>query len=125
MQQETYTELPKVLLMLISKVAANGKIYSNIAEWYNSLPEKNGGFSIIINPESTKVIKIKVKDKALSDTPYFKFNELFNNGVPIPMTEMEGIQIEEKEKMVKMDLWDKEHKIHWIGWLLKSWILEG
>ena len=38
---------------------------------------------------------------------------------------MYGIKIEEKDKMVKMDLWDKDHKIHWVGWLLKNWFLEG
>lgn len=120
-----FTELPKIFSMLIEKVVADNKEYSNINEWFNSLPKKEGNFTVILNPVKTEVTKIIVKEQALSDTPFFKFNKFYNNDKPIPMTEMYGIKIEEKDKMVKMDLWDKDHKIHWVGWLLKNWFLEG
>ena len=121
----TFIELPKIFSTMIGKVVVDGKSYKNIVEWYNSLPIKEGEFIVTFNLKDTLETKIVVKDLALSDTPFFKFNALYNNGNPIPKVEMYGIKIDEKDKMVKMDLWDKEHKIHWVGWLLKSWILSG
>lgn len=58
----TFTELPKTLLNLISKIKVEDKEYNNIKEWYNSLPKKEGNFIIVLNP-STKNIKVeKVKE---------------------------------------------------------------
>ena len=54
------------------------------------------GEFIIINPLSSTNRKVVVKEVALHDTPYFKFNELYNNNNPIPMVEMYGVLLEEK-----------------------------
>ena len=121
----TFTELTKILTTMVSKVVVDGKEYKNITEWYNSLDKKEGEYTILFNSSTSDFKKVIVKEQALSDTPFFKFNQIYNSNHPIPKTEMYGIKIEEKDKMVKMDLWDKDHKIHWVGWLLKSWILEG
>lgn len=122
---DTFTELPKLFTTMIGKVVEDGKEYKNIVEWYNSLPEKDGEHIVLLNIRNTDSVKVVVKEQALSDTPFFKFNAIYNSGNPIPKTEMYGMKIDERDKMVKMDLWDKEQKIHWVGWLLKSWILEG
>ena len=119
----TFTEIPKTLLNLISSVMVDGVLYKNISEWVSNI--KDGENVLIINPIKQDSHKVIVKDLALHDTPFFKFNEIYNNNNPIPMVEMFGVTLEEKEKMIKMDLWDKDHKIHWVGWLLKSWILEN
>lgn len=119
----TFTEIPKTLLNLISNVMVDGVLYKNISEWLSNI--KEGENVLIINPIKQDAHKVVVKESALHDTPFFKFNSIYNAGNPIPKTEMYGIKIEEKDKMVKMDLWDKDHKIHWVGWLLKSWILEN
>ena len=71
MKQETFKELPKIFSMLIEKVVADNKEYSNINEWFNSLPKKEGNFTVILNPVKTEVTKIIVKEQALSDTPFF------------------------------------------------------
>ena len=117
-----FTDIPKTLLNLISSVMVNGVVYKNLKDWCANIVE--GENIIIINPLSSINRKVIVKEVALHDTPYFKFNELYNNNNPIPMVEMYGVLLEEKDKTVKMDLWDKEHKVHWSGWLLRSWILE-
>ena len=117
-----FTDIPKTLLNLISSVMVNGVVYKNLKDWCANIVE--GENIIIINPISSTNRKVIVKEVALHDTPYFKFNELYNNNNPIPMVEMYGVLLEEKDKTVKMDLWDKEHKVHWSGWLLRSWILE-
>lgn len=117
-----FTDIPKTLLNLISSVMVDGIVYKNLKDWCANIVE--GENIIIINPISSTNRKVIVKEVALHDTPYFKFNELYNNNNPIPMVEMYGVLLEEKDKTVKMDLWDKEHKVHWSGWLLKSWILE-
>jgi len=117
-----FTDIPKTLLNLISSVMVNGVVYKNLKDWCANIVE--GENIIIINPLSSTNRKVIVKEVALHDTPYFKFNELYNNNNPIPMVEMYGVLLEEKDKTVKMDLWDKEHKVHWSGWLLRSWILE-
>lgn len=117
-----FTDIPKTLLNLISSVMVNGIVYKNLKDWCANIVE--GENIIIINPISSTNRKVIVKEVALHDTPYFKFNELYNNNNPIPMVEMYGVLLEEKDKTVKMDLWDKEHKVHWSGWLLRSWILE-
>lgn len=119
----TFTEIPKTLLNLISSVRVDGVLYKNISEWVSNI--KEGENVLIINPIKQDTHKVVVKESALHDTPFFKFNSIYNANNPIPKTEMYGIKIEEKDKMVKMDLWDKDHKIHWVGWLLKSWILEN
>lgn len=124
MKQETFTELPKSFKMLIEKVVVDGKEYKNIMEWYESLNNKEGEFTIFLNTKSSKFSKIVVKEQALKDTPFFKFNQFYNDNKPIPMTEMYGIKIEEKDNMIKMDLWDKDHKIHWVGWVLKNNIVQ-
>lgn len=117
-----FNDIPKTLLNLISSVMVNGVVYKNLKDWCANIVE--GENIIIINPLSSTNRKVIVKEVALHDTPYFKFNELYNNNNPIPMVEMYGVLLEEKDKTVKMDLWDKEHKVHWSGWLLRSWILE-
>lgn len=117
-----FTDIPKTLLNLISSVMVDGIVYKNLKDWCANIVE--GENIIIINPISSTNRKVIVKEVALHDTPYFKFNELYNNNNPIPMVEMYGVLLEEKDKTVKMDLWDKEHKVHWSGWLLRSWILE-
>ena len=119
---DTFNEIPKTLLLMVSKILVEGKEYANIKEWSKNI--KEGDNVITINPIITKVMKIVVKDSALQDTPFFQYHKINNNNIPIPFTEMYGIKIDEKEKSVKMDLWDKGHKIHWVGWLVKSWILE-
>lgn len=117
-----FTEIPKTLLLMVSKILVDGQEYSNIKEWAKDL--KPGDYTLIINPLPSKIVRIKVKSNALHDSPFFQFHKQHNNNIPIPLTEMYGIKVDEKDKTVKMDLWDKEHKIHWVGWLLKSWILE-
>lgn len=119
----TFIEIPKTLLNLISSVMVDGVFYKNISEWVSNI--KEGENVLIINPIKQDSHKVVVKESALHDTPFFKFNSIYNAGNPIPKTEMYGIKIEEKDKMVKMDLWDKDHKIHWVGWILRSWILEN
>lgn len=119
----TFTELPKILKTMIGSVVVDGNEYKNISEWYEQIKPQVGNYSIIFNAEKNISKKVTVKEQALSDTPFFKFNELYNKNNPIPKTEMYGFVLEEDLKMCKMDLWDKEHKIHWVGWLLKSWIL--
>lgn len=123
MKKETFTELPKVFKTMISKVIVDGKEYKNIVEWYNSLDNKEGEFNVLFNSITSKLVKIQVSESALKDSPFFKFNEIYNNNKPIPMTIMQGIKLEEEDNKVKMDLWDSEHKINWVGWILKSWIL--
>lgn len=125
MKQEAFTELPKVFSTMVSRVIVDGKEYKNITEWYNALDKKEGEYLILLNAKISDSKKVVVKEQALSDTPFFKFNSIYNNGNPIPKTEMYGMKIDERDKMVKMDLWDKDHKIHWVGWLLKSWFVEG
>ena len=49
----TFTEIPKLLTNMTAGVIVNGKEYKNIAEWYNSLPNKNGNFIIVLNPSIT------------------------------------------------------------------------
>ena len=59
---DTFKELPNILLNLVTVVTVNNKEYDNIKEWYNSLPKKEGNFIIVLNP-STKEIKVeKVKE---------------------------------------------------------------
>lgn len=118
----TFTEIPKVLYNLVSSILFNDVLYNNLKDCSKYI--KDGENVLIINPVKQVNKKVVVKESALQDTPFFKFNELHNNNNPIPMTEMFGVVLEEKEKMIKMDLWDKEHKIHWIGWLLRSWIIQ-
>lgn len=117
----TFTEIPKTLLNLVSCIMVNGKKYNNIKEWSSNIEE--GDNVIILNLPKENVKKIVVKESALQDTPFFKFNEIYNNNKPIPMREMYGLILENREKMIKMDLWDKDHKIHWVGWLLRSWLI--
>lgn len=117
----TFTEIPKTLLNLVSCIMVNGKKYNNIKEWSPNIEE--GDNVIILNLPKENVKKVVVKESALQDTPFFKFNEIYNNNKPIPMTEMYGLALENREKMIKMDLWDKDHKIHWVGWLLRSWLI--
>ena len=124
MKQETFTELPKVFKTMISKVVVDGKEYKNIEEWYDSLNNKEGHYKVIFNMPNSNLLKVIVKERALSDTPFFKFNEFYNHNKPIPKTEMYGVKVEEKYNMIKMDLWDKDHKMHWDGWILKSNIVE-
>lgn len=116
-----FCEIPKILLNLISGVMVDGVLYKNIGEWAPNI--KEGENVLTINPIKSNSKKIVVKQCALKDTPYFKFNELFNQSRPIPMTEMYGVTIEDSDKMVKMDLWDKNKRVHWIGWVLKNWIV--
>ena len=118
----TFTEIPKILLNLISKVIVNDKEYNSIKEW--SIHARKGENILLLSPTFNTKLKIIVKESALHDSPFFQFHKQHNNNVPIPLTEMYGIKIDERDKTVKMDLWDKEHKIHWVGWLVKSWILE-
>lgn len=122
-QDKYFCEIPKILLNLVSDVMVEGVLYKNIGEWVSNI--KEGENVLTINQIKSNSKKIVVKQCALKDTPYFKFNEIYNNNNPIPMKEMFGVTLEEKEKMIKMDLWDKDHKIHWVGWLLRSWILEN
>ena len=122
---DTFTELPKLFTTMIGKVVEDGKEYKNITEWYKSLQEKDGEHILLLNIRNTDSVKVVVKEQALSDTPFFKFNAIYNAGNPIPKTEMFGLKLEENDRMVKMDLWDKDHKVHWVGWLLKSWLVEG
>ena len=117
-----FTKIPKTLLNLYSKIMVDNVIYKNLKEW--SPQAKIGENILIINPIQEKKLRIIVKESALHDTPFFQYHKMKNNNIPIPLTEMEGIKLEETEKSVKMDLWDKEHKIHWVGWLVKSWIIE-
>lgn len=119
----TFTEIPKTLLNLISNVMVDGVLYKNITEWSPYI--KEGENILILNPIKSEEIKVVVKDAALHDTPFFKFNEIHNENRPIPMKEMYGHVVEENSRMIKMDLWDKDHKIHWNGWLLRNWILEN
>lgn len=117
-----FTEIPKTLLLMISKIMVDGKEYANIKEWSKEI--KIGENIITINPVSTHQIKIIVKDSALQDTPFFQYHKINNNNIPIPFREMYGVKIDEREKSVRMDLWNKEHTIHWCGWLLKNWIIK-
>lgn len=123
-KQEKLQELPKCFKYLLSKVRYENDIYSNIIDWYNSLQNKNGQFTIILNPIESKQLRIEVSNTALSDSPFFKFNHIYNNDNPIPEKEMFGIKIEEKDNMIKMDLWNKSRTKHWVGWILKSKILK-
>lgn len=117
-----FNTLPPFLLTMVSKIRVNNKDYSNIKEWAPNI--EYGENIVIINPVQYDIVKIVVKDSATHDSPFFPFNKLHNNNKPIPLTTMYGKTIEEDDKMIKMDLWDKEHKVHWIGWLLKSWIIK-
>lgn len=45
----TFTEIPKLLTNMTAGVVVNGKEYKNIAEWYNTLPKKEGDFVITLN----------------------------------------------------------------------------
>lgn len=117
----TFTELPKFLFTFVAPIIANGKKYNNIKEWDKD--KMIGENIIIINPASVEKFKVIVKDSALQKNPFFPYHDNLNNGIPVPKTEMYGEKIQETDKSVKMDLWDKNHKIHWIGWILKSWII--
>ena len=119
---QKFNTLPPFLLTMVSKIRVNNKDYSSIKEWAPKI--EYGENIIIINPIKYDFVKITVKESARHDSPFFQFNKLHNNNKPIPLTIMYGIPIEEDNKMIKMDLWDKEHKVHWIGWLLKSWIIK-
>ena len=121
----TFSELPKIFTTMVGKVVVDGVEYKNILDWYNTLKDKEGDFEVMFNVKTTTSGKVVVKEQALSDTPFFKFNAIHNGGVPIPFTEMYGVKLEEMDRMIKMDLWDKDRKVHWVGWLLKSWILES
>ena len=83
MKQETFTELPKVFKTMISKVVVDGKEYKNIEEWYDSLNNKEGHYKVIFNMPNSNLLKVIVKERALSDTPFFKFNEFYNHNKPI------------------------------------------
>ena len=118
-----FTEIPKTLLLMVSKVSTNdGKEYNNIKEWSKNI--KPGENIITINPVTSKKYRIVVKPSALHDSPFFQYHRINNNNNPIPLTEMYGTYIDDRDKSVKMDLWSKDHKIHWVGWLVKSWIIE-
>ena len=71
-----------------------------------------------------KVYKIKVKNYMLNKaTPDFTFMRVWNNDIPMPVNEMEGIIIRETNGMYFMKL--KAHNdINWEGWVIKSSILE-
>ena len=58
----TFTEIPKLLTNMTAGVIVNGKEYKNIAEWYNSLPNKNGNFIIVLNPSIKKIKVEKIKE---------------------------------------------------------------
>lgn len=118
----TFNELPKTLLLMVSKVNSNGKEYQSISEWSKDI--KEGENILVINPCKVKKYRIVVKESALHDTPFFQYHRINNNNKPIPLTEMYGIQVSERDKSIKMDLWNKEHTIHWVGWLVRSWIVE-
>lgn len=122
--KEKFEHLPKCFKYLLSKVYYNGKIYNNITSWYDSLDRKSGDFDLIINPIISKQIKITVSKGALEDSPFYPFNQIYNNNKPMPKETMLGNKIEDGGNMVKMDLWDENHKVHWIGWILKSKIIK-
>ena len=58
----TFTELPKTLLNLVSKIKVDDKEYNNIKEWYNSLSKKEGNFVVVLNPSIKKIKVEKVKE---------------------------------------------------------------
>lgn len=121
----TFTEMPKFLKTFIAPIMADGICYDNIESWWSN-SKQIGENIIILNPsEQSKSKKVIVSENALHDTEFFKFHKIHNGNVPIPMTEMYGVKVEERPNSVKMDLWDEHKRVHWIGWLLKSWILEG
>ena len=115
--------LPKFFKTLTSRVQVNGVSYANVWEWFQTLT-KDGNYVVVFNPYVSKTVKIVVKASAQQDTPFFHFNAIYNNGQGIPLTEMIGCRVDERENMVKMDLWNEEHTVHWIGWILKSKILQ-
>lgn len=117
-----FEDLPLILKNLLGKVYCNGVYYSSLREWYSTNPK--GENIVILNPISVRTYKIKVKDLAKKDSPFFRFNEIYNNNCPIPLNEMQGKLIDETDKMKKFDLWSEDHNVHWIGWIMKSWILE-
>ena len=121
---EKLEKLPRCFDYILSKVYYNDKIYNNITTWYNELDKKSGDFTIILNPLISNRVKIVVSKSALEDSPFYPFNQIYNNGNPIPQEVMVGTKLEEKDNMYKMDLWDENHKVHWIGWILKSKILK-
>lgn len=123
-QMEKLEKLPKCFKYLLSKVYYDGQIYNNIITWYDSLKEKSGQFTVILNPKISNRIKITVARSAMVDSPFYSFNQIYNDNKPIPKEVMIGTKIDERDNMIKMDLWDESHKIHWSGWILKSKILK-
>lgn len=59
---DTFKEVPNILLNLVTTVTVNNKEYANIKEWYNSLPNKNGNFVLVLNPPTKKIKVEKVQE---------------------------------------------------------------
>ena len=117
-----FDSIPDILLTLDCPVLVDGVYYNNIREWYHG---QEGEFNIEYNVKSSKgVIRITVKEGMTKLLPGFGFHSVHNNNTPMPMNVMEGKILEDNGRMKKMDLWDKNHTVHWIGWVLKSMIIQ-
>ena len=118
-----FSSLPKFLTTFVGRVVADGVSYSCLSEWFNTLT-RNGTYCVVLNPVVSHQVHIHLKPAAQHDSEFFPFNKIYNNNIAVPSLEMIGTKLDERDNMVKMDLWDISHKYHWIGWILKSHILK-
>lgn len=120
-----FYEIPSILKSIINPIIVDGKRYSNLKEWSeSSVP--NGNYTIVFNCDYTpNLLKITVSDSMLKKSnDSFKFQSIYNNDIPMPLSVMYGNILEENDRMYKMTLWDKSKKINWKGWVLKGLIKE-
>lgn len=67
--------------------------------------------------------RVKVKGWMSNNSGNLDFHRRWNNGVPMPSTEMEGTILGETPGMRRMDLTDADGR-HWIGYVSKAAIIE-
>lgn len=124
-----FESIPDILLSLNCPVSVNGKKYNTIRDWYTG---QEGEFIITFNAVTDSIVKSELKigqiqitvKEGMTKLSGLGFHKVHNNNIPMPCNVMVGTVLSEDERKKKMDLWDKNHKIHWVGWVLKSMILK-
>ena len=97
-------------------VELNGKSYDSIDQAVTVLKGFEGDVCIVFKaqekPRENVRERVSQREKLIyvrqymtkPSTPDFNFHEKWNNGIPMPMREMQGIVLEETRGMVKMKL---------------------
>ena len=67
--------------------------------------------------------KIVVKGWMSNNSGNLDFHQRWNNGLPMPKSEMYGTIMAETPGMYKMDLTDSDGCNHWVGFVSKSAII--